>query len=210
MYDHNTTIDAFLTAAAAKQPAPGGGSVTALAGALAASMGEMVLAYSVDKKSLADHAEAHRAALAEFSRARQLLLKLMSEDQAAYEALSALRKLPADAAERREKYTAALLACIRVPQAMAATAVALLELTDRVVDSCNHYLLSDLAVCADLAMATTRCAVYNIRVNLHDLEDPQDRAAIEGQSLQVLSRAGLLIQKVSQRIWTRDAARPAS
>lgn len=49
MYDRNTTIDAFLTAAAAKQPAPGGGSATALTGALAASMGEMVLAYSIDK-----------------------------------------------------------------------------------------------------------------------------------------------------------------
>src|SRR5437763_323459 len=44
MYDSQTTIDAFLNAAAAKQPAPGGGSAAALAGALAAAMGELVLA----------------------------------------------------------------------------------------------------------------------------------------------------------------------
>src|SRR5690606_5752597 len=140
------------------------------------------------------------------TRARQLLLDLMSEDQAAYETLSALRKLPEDAAERQEKYPAALLACIRVPQAMAATALALLELADRIVETCNHYLLSDLAVCADLAMATARCAVYNVRINLKDLSDEQDRGRFENQSIQVLSRAGLLIQRVSQRIWTRDAA----
>ena len=50
MFDRTTRIDEFLDAAAAKRPAPGGGSVTALAGALAASMGEMVVNYSVGKR----------------------------------------------------------------------------------------------------------------------------------------------------------------
>src|SRR5882724_4609782 len=101
MYDVGNTIDAFLTAAAAKQPAPGGGSVTALVGALAASMGEMVLNYSVGKKSLAAHEPEFRAALAEFTRLRAMMLQLMVEDQLAYEAITALRKLPADSAERK-------------------------------------------------------------------------------------------------------------
>src|SRR4051812_18812327 len=52
-YDQHHTIESFLAAAAAKQPAPGGGSVAALAGALAASMGEMVINYSLGKKNLA-------------------------------------------------------------------------------------------------------------------------------------------------------------
>ena len=55
MYDATTPIGDFLNAAAAKQPAPGGGSVAALAGALAAAMGEMVLNYTVGKKNLAQH-----------------------------------------------------------------------------------------------------------------------------------------------------------
>jgi len=59
-------------------PAPGGGSVTALAGALAVSMGEMVLNYSIGKKDLAPHAAELQAALAEFGRARAMLLELMS------------------------------------------------------------------------------------------------------------------------------------
>src|ERR1700674_2904413 len=100
MYDASHTIQDFLNAAAAKQPAPGGGSVTALVGALAASMGEMVVNYSIGKKNLAAHAADHPAALAELSRARSLMLQLMAEDQAAYEAMTALRKLPADSPER--------------------------------------------------------------------------------------------------------------
>ena len=56
MFDASTSLDSFLTAAAAKKPTPGGGSVTALVGALAASMGEMVLNYSIGKKDLAAYA----------------------------------------------------------------------------------------------------------------------------------------------------------
>jgi formiminotetrahydrofolate cyclodeaminase len=47
MYDAETTIHDFVQDASAKQPTPGGGAVAALTGALAASMGEMVLIYSV-------------------------------------------------------------------------------------------------------------------------------------------------------------------
>ena len=83
MYDQNTTIQDFLNAAAAKQPAPGGGSVTALVGALAASMGEMVVNYSIGKKGLEAHQVELKEVVGELHRARQLLLQLMAEDQRA-------------------------------------------------------------------------------------------------------------------------------
>lgn len=205
MHDRTTTIDDFLTAAAARQPTPGGGSVAALVGALAASMGEMTLNYSVNKKGLEQHRDVLQATLHELTRARELLLRLMVEDQAAFQAISALRKLPSDSPEAREKIPAALLACIRIPQTIAATCVALLDRCDQVVDKVNHYLLSDLAVCADLAMATVRCAAYNVRVNLTDVEDPADRQSIETAVNNLLSRATTIIQRVSTRIWTRHA-----
>src|SRR5260370_16617820 len=94
--DANAKLTEFLDALAAKQPAPGGGSVTALVGALAASMGEMVLNYSLGKKELAAHERELRRALQEFKRARAMLLELMVEGQAAFEAMAALRKLPVD------------------------------------------------------------------------------------------------------------------
>src|SRR5947208_3929534 len=92
MFDSHHTIEDFLAAAAAKQPAPGGGSVAALTGALAAAMGEMVINYSVGKKDLAQHQAELSAALQEFHRARELMLALMAEDQAAYQALTDARK----------------------------------------------------------------------------------------------------------------------
>jgi formiminotetrahydrofolate cyclodeaminase len=205
MYDATTTLADFLQAAAARQPAPGGGSVTALVGALAASMGEMVVNYSLGKKGLEADQSDLRAALSELTRARGLMLQLMVEDQLAYEALTAARKLPENSPQRRDQLPAALLASISTPQAVAAAAVAVLGLCDRLVDITNRFLLSDLAVSADLAMATVRCAVYNVRVNLADVTDPADRHAIEASVGQVLSHAAVLIQRVSPRIWARHA-----
>ena len=86
---------------------------------------------------------------------------------------------------------------------MAATAVAVLGVCDRVINFVNFHLLSDLAVAADLAMATARCAVYNVRVNLSDIADPHERQTIESTIGQTLSHAAVLIQRVSPRIWAR-------
>ena len=205
MYDRNTTIAAFLDAAAAKQPAPGGGSITALVGALSAAMGEMVVNYTVDKKAYLAHREELTTVLEELRRARGLMLDLMVEDQLAYEALTAARKEPEGSPQRNERLPPALLASIRTPQAVAATAAAVLGLCDRLVEISNHYLLSDLAVSADLAMATVRCAIYNVRVNLADVTDPAERQSAEAELGQVLAHAALLIQRVSPRIWARHA-----
>ena len=201
--DQSSTIKQFLDATAAKHPTPGGGSVTALAGALAAAMGEMVVNYSIGKKELEAYVDELKPALSEYHRAREVLVQLMAEDQQAYAALTEARKLPEGSPERDEKVSAALTACIRAPQAMAATAVAVLELCDRIVNFVNPWLLSDLAVCADLSMATVRCSIYNVRVNLADVKDPAERQRIEAAVFEMLSRAGVLIQQVSPRIWAR-------
>src|SRR5579864_324654 len=203
LYDANNTLAQFLDGAAAKQPAPGGGSVAALAGALAAATGEMVVNYSVGKKGLEAHQTSLRSALAELHRARQLMLELMVEDQSAYQALTAARKLPPGSPEYQTQHPAALLAAIRAPQAIAATAAAILDLSGRLIDIVNFHLLSDLAVCADLAMATVRCGICNVRVNLSAVADSRDRERITADVEQMLSRATDLIRQISPRIWQR-------
>ena len=203
MLDKTATIENFLDAAAAKQPTPGGGSVTALAGALAGAMGEMVVNYSLGKKGLEENEEILKSGLAEFHRAREMMLELVAEDQTAYEALRAAKKLPEDAAHRLSEIEDAAMMCVQVPQAMAGTASAMLELVDSLVDRVNRHLLSDLAVCAELAMATTRAALYNVRVNLPEVGDEQQCRMIEAMDRQLLERATGLIGRVIPRIWER-------
>ena len=202
--ESSASIAQFLEATAAKQPAPGGGSVTALAGALAAAMGEMVLQYSVGKKDVSPADDAKlREVLAEMTRARHVLVQLMAEDQAAFGALSSARKACNNKGDSDPMFAAALLACIRIPQAIGATAGALLELCQQVTPLANKFLLSDLAVCAELAMATLRCAAYNVRVNLVDVSDPTDRAHFEDAMNQLVAHATQRVRDVIPAIWKR-------
>jgi methenyltetrahydrofolate cyclohydrolase len=202
MTDATATVVEFLQATAAKTPTPGGGSVTALVGALSAAIGEMVINYSIGKKGLEEYQAELVQAQKELANARKLLVQLLAEDQLAYAALRDAKKMP-DGPEKSQAMTTALRACVQAPQAIGATAARLLEIADRQINFVNPYLLSDLAVCADLAMATARCASYNVRVNLPELKDPDERRAAEQTTSQILSHASVLIQRVSPRIWAR-------
>jgi formiminotetrahydrofolate cyclodeaminase len=199
LLDQSATIEAFLAATAAKQPTPGGGSVAALTGALAAAAAEMVLSYSVGKKDLASYQVELSDVQAHLKRARQLFTTLMAEDQAAFLALSAARKLPVEAPHRTDEIAATLGVCLSVPQTIAATALAVLELCDRVWDKSNKFLLSDLAVASDLAMATVRCAIHNVRVNLTDVVDASRRTEIEKSNQYMMTQSLAIIQKLSRR-----------
>jgi formiminotetrahydrofolate cyclodeaminase len=206
MHDRNSTIDQFLTATAAKQPTPGGGSVAALAGALAAAIGEMVLNYSIGKKDLLAFEPELQQAAGELQRAREALLLMMVEDQQAYAELTSARKSAKESADLQQRVSDAVAACIRGPQAIAATAVSILMVCDRVVDKVNPWLLSDLAVCCDLATATARCASYNVRVNLASLEEPKRRDSYSAETDRILAHAIELIRRVSPKIWGRIGA----
>ncbi len=203
MFDRTTTIESFLTATAARQPTPGGGSVAALAGALAAAIGEMVLQYSIGKKDLVSHEPKLKSAAHQLQQARGVLLQLMVEDQEAYGELTDARKLPADDADKASRVTAAVTACIRCPEGIGATALAILKVCDEVVNIANPWLLSDLAVSADLAMATIRAASYNVRVNLSSVADAAARSRYESETAELVAHGLALIQKVSPAIWSR-------
>jgi formiminotetrahydrofolate cyclodeaminase len=125
----------------------------------------------------------------------------MVEDQEAYTALTDARKQGGG-----EAFDVALLASIRVPQAIATTALALLEISDKLVDKVNHHLLSDLAVCTDLAVATIRCASYNIRANLPDVADLAERKRFEQSAAQLVRRGIALVNQISPRIWKQGAS----
>ena len=203
MLDQKSTIEQFLIATAARQPTPGGGGVTALVGALSAAMAEMVVNYSLGKPELAEHEEELKDILATLTRARNLMLQLMVEDQNAYEALSAARKLP-EGTTKQQSFSQALNACIAAPQSVAATGMALLELCGRLIPIANKYLLSDLDVAANLATSTVRCAVQNARANLPEITQPKEREKIEQFSKNILSRAVMHVQNLSPNIRKRS------
>jgi formiminotetrahydrofolate cyclodeaminase len=193
--DKNATIEKFLEELAAKKPTPGGGAVAAIAGALSTAMGEMVLNYSVGKKGLESHQEKLKTILSEFHRARGMMLEWMIEDQQAFEDLTTARKAGKDVDQ-------ALLLCVNIPLSLAATAAQLLKLTEELAPIANQFLLSDLAVCAELAMATVRTGIYNVRVNLKNVKG-FDRDRIDKECHRIVINATESMKRVIPAIWTR-------
>lgn len=185
----------FLEQLAAKTPTPGGGAVASAVGALGAALGDMVLAYSVGKKSLAEHEPVLREAARRLGRARVVLLELAAEDEAAYGLVNELSRLPADDA-RRVELPAASVAAAQVPLSCMAACVGVLGVLEPLPGVTNHYLRSDLAIAAILAEAAARAGAWNVRVNLSGIADVSVRGSIETECDALLARAAEVAGRV--------------
>lgn len=178
----------FLSAVAAKSPAPGGGAVASASGALSAALAQMVVNYSIGKKDLLEQQEELRHALVKLERARTVFLELADEDAAAYRELNALQKLPPGDAKRAADLPAAQQVAVQVPRSVAAAAIDLLRMFEQLAPITNRYLRSDLGIAADLAEATVRAALWNVRINTDGLP-PGQRTEIEKDGARAESEA---------------------
>lgn len=177
------SVREFLNRAASRTPTPGGGSVAALVGALAATMAQMTARYTAGNPKYAQHEAAIGEWIAELGRAQAAFCELLAEDVAAYERFAAAGKSGDDRAK-------ALATATAVPLEIAAMAGALAESLDRMKERCNRNLLSDLAVGAVLCEAAASSAASNVRVNLAQFADREeaDRIACDLESVLVRTR----------------------
>lgn len=182
------TLGDFLDQLAARTPTPGGGAVASVVGALGAALGDMVLAYSIGKKSLAEHEPRLKDAAVRLLRARAVLIELASEDEAAYGLVNELSRLPKDD-PRRAGLPAATLAAAQVPLSCMAACVSVLGLLDELPAITNKHLHSDLAIAAILAEAAARAAAWNVVVNLPGITDAELRASLTEQCERMLAGA---------------------
>ncbi len=179
----------LLDSVAAKTPTPGGGAVASAVGALGAALGSMVLAYSVDRKSLAEHRPTLLAAAAGLESTRGRLLALASDDAAGYAELNALMKLPETDPVRTAKWAGAVDKALGAPLKATRECGAMLDLLSTLATITNPHLKSDLAIAGVLAEAAARSAWWNVAVNLPLLSDGARRTAIESEGAALLARA---------------------
>jgi formiminotetrahydrofolate cyclodeaminase len=165
----------FLEATGAQSPTPGGGAVASAVGALSASLAQMVVNYSVGKKSLAEHQPALSAAVTAMGRVRDVMLELAEEDAAAYGLVNELTRLSEGDARKERELPAAAAASVQVPMAVAAAGVDLLLRFEGLVKITNPQLKSDLAIAAILAEAAVRASGCNVAVNAPLMPDASER-----------------------------------
>ena len=193
----------FVRATAAKSPTPGGGSVAALAGALGAALAQMSVNYSIGKKSLEAHRPELEAALARLGKAGALLLELVTEDMAAYEALSALGKLPKEQRAASTDYLTALGAAIAVPESIGAVAANILDLCESLFDRTNPFLYADLVAAAALANAAARAAELNVLANVPLVPDAAEAQQIRERAAELLGRSDATYVRIRAHFATK-------
>lgn len=167
--------DKFLSAIASADPVPGGGSVAAYAGALAAALTRMVTGLTIGKKKYAAVESEMLTLAAGVSSVGDLLSGLVKTDAEAYAAVSGAYKMPkespADVDARNEAITAALLMAAEVPLQTARACARVAEFAAVVAAKGNTNAITDAGVAALLADAACRGAAYNVRINIIALKD---------------------------------------
>ena len=197
-------IDAYLGDAAAGIPAPGGGSVSALAGALGATMAAMAANFTVGKKKFRGVEPEVRAILEQCEAGYKALLEQMDNDVAAYSTVSAAYGLPKDTGEQKAARRAAIQDALKVALATPLDVLrrcrSLIGLLDRLAETANPNLISDVGVAAILLEAALRGAKINVEINLAYLKDEafvaQSRQEIDTASSQAAAAAASVIERV--------------
>lgn len=193
-----STISTFLHDLAAKAATPGGGAAAGLTGAAAASLAHMVVAFSLGRKSLADHQLALESASAQLLAMRDDFLRLADEDAQAYAALNAALKKPTDDPARAPALASAARAATDVPQRTLARALDLLRLAETLRPITNPHLRSDLAIAAVLADAAARASRWNIAINAPTLDEtaPGEGSAALQNAERACADASALLESV--------------
>ena len=198
------SVSGFLASVASSNPVPGGGSVAAHAGALAAALAQMVAALTIGKKKYAAvDAEMKEAALKAVALGNTLA-SLVKRDAEAYSHVSEAYKLPkepADAAARRtEAVTNALLKAAEVPLETARASVEVAQIAALAAEKGNINAVTDAGVAALLAEAACKGADYNVRINVTALEDPSKGASLAAESKQLVKKVADLAARVAARV----------
>lgn len=175
------TFRELLDEIAAKSPTPGGGAVAAITAALAAALAQMVVNYSIGKKSLAAHDLSNLTILQGLDETGRAALRLAQEDAEAYGRLNELWKLPEADPARQSAMPAAVEGAIQPPREMVAKSLEMLRDLEKLVKTTNPHLKSDLAIAALLANAAAQAAAWNVRINIPLLSDSQKGREMQSQ-----------------------------
>lgn len=186
------SLSGFVASVAAATPAPGGGSVAAHAGALAAGLAQMVSGLTIGKKKYAAVEGTMKDAALKASALVTTLSGLVERDAQSYGAVMNAYKLPNEPEEAAKARTKAiddaLVGAAAVPLETARACAEVAELAALVGEKGNTNAVSDAGVGALLAEAACKGAVYNVRINVWSMTDKSRGTGLLAEAKQVLAR----------------------
>ena len=169
------SVKDFAYETASESPAPGGGSVSALVGALGAALATMVANLSAGKRGWDDRWEEFSRWAEKGQEIMRELLRLVDEDTRAFnrimEAYALPKSSPEEIATRSAAIGEATLNAAQVPLETMKAAAKVLPIAEAMARDGNPNSSSDAGVASLAARAAIRGAALNVRINADSLED---------------------------------------
>lgn len=187
------TCTEFAEETASESPAPGGGSISAYMGALAAALGTMVANLSAHKagwddrwKEFSDQADRGHEIL-------QHLLHLVDEDTEAFNRIMDAFKMPKSSEEEKAARAAAIedatLYATRIPLSTMETACAVFPLLESMARTGNPASVSDAGVGALAARSAVLGAQLNVRINAASLKNRDEADRLTARAAEIAAEA---------------------
>jgi glutamate formiminotransferase/formiminotetrahydrofolate cyclodeaminase len=198
----------FVDEVSRDTPAPGGGSVAALAGALGSALAAMVANLSIPKGEFDAQYDTLSSIAERGQELKDALLRGVDEDTRAFDSVIEAMRMPKDTEEERETRADAMRegykAATRVPLANVELCVEALRLCAEIAPLGDPQMISDVGTAALLADAGARSAAYNVRINLPETGDEtfsgEMRAAVEALLAESAELAGAVTVVVEERL----------
>lgn len=203
--DH--AVDTLLLRIASAAPTPGGGSVSALAGAMGAALGAMVWRLTQAKGSSNLSEERLDDLIGDLDRLQVALLAGFDRDAASYEGVLAAMRLPkqsdAERADRAVAIEAATRVATEVPLETARLCGEVLHRCAAAASLGNAQAVTDAGVGAQMAFAGLVGALYNVEVNLGSLGDQAFCAATSAEAALLRLAAEEVVRAVDEGVADR-------
>lgn len=171
----NLTVEEFVNVTASDAPAPGGGSVAALAGSLAAALAEMVANLTVGKAKYAEVEPEMKKLAEEGAALRVELLDDIQKDSTSFNLYMDAIGMPKDTDEekavRRDAMQNGLKAAAQVPLSVAEAAYKIFPIAEAVVLRGNTNAVTDGLVASMMARTAVIGALFNVKINLGSIKD---------------------------------------
>jgi glutamate formiminotransferase/formiminotetrahydrofolate cyclodeaminase len=173
----------FCNETLSDSPAPGGGSVAALMGALGASLGGMVANLSAGKRGWDDKLEYFSESAVKAQQLKDELLSLVDEDAAAFNRVMDAFALPKESAEEKTARSTAIEKATKyaaeIPLKVMETASKSYALLGEMAAKGNPASVSDVGVGALATRACIEGAALNVRINLGQLKDEKIKSDLQ-------------------------------
>lgn len=183
----------FLDELASSSPAPGGGSVAALSGALGAALTSMVCNLTREKQGYEAVQDEIKEILQRSEDLRKQLTELIDKDTEAFNEVIKALKMPKETEEQKEHRRLAMQNAFKyaaeVPLETARKCVQILDVARVVAKKGNKNSVSDAAVSALMAQTGVQAAMLNVRINLISIKDAEYAQKVTSELHELLQNA---------------------